>query len=105
MNDQNILYLLAFIGWLVLVSGKFFDRPDGAWEWIKEYAGFLVVSLLTTAGTVLVGFGDDVDPGSNAARTLAFTLAATVGEGIWRTFTLRKAAQQRKAYRASKGLK
>lgn len=102
MTDQTIYFLLGGIGWASLVLGKFFDRDNGAWPWVKEYAGFVILSALAVAGALLIGPGDGVALGSNGARLLAFTLAATSGEAIWRAFTARKAAANRRASRAAR---
>jgi len=79
MNDQQIIFLLAFIGWATMILTRYKNRDTTTGDWFKENWLNAVLSAMAVCSLMLIGPGDDVDLGSYVARTWAAGLGLGAG--------------------------
>lgn len=83
MTPQLQLYVLAALGYVLMIGSKAWKRDEsslGKWFASKNNVGFMVFALILVASTMLIGPGDGADLTSTMARTWAFGVAVTVSE-------------------------
>ena len=98
MNNEEIYYLLGALGYIAHTAGKIGQRSGTVTEWLKGNLGYLVISAVAVAGSLLISAGDGVDLGTTAMRTLAFTIAATSAETVRMGYKVPAETKIRKAH-------
>lgn len=99
MTDHDIYYLIAFIAYLLHTFGKIEQRHGTVMQWLKDNRKYLFITTLIQAAVLLIGPGDGIDYGSNAARMFAFSGSFAVAEVVRMGF---KIPEERKARMAAK---
>lgn len=89
MTDLQTFYLLAALGVVAHILGKLYQRTGTLKDWWNEQTDgkylnrrYVVVTVLATAVTALIGPGDGVSMGTATAKIGAFSIAAMGCEAI-----------------------
>lgn len=97
MTDHHIYYLIAVIAYALHTYGKVEQRHGTVAQWLTDNRKYLVLTTLIQAAVLLIGPGDGVDYGSNAARMFAFSGSFAIAEVIRMGFKIPEERKARKA--------
>lgn len=100
MSDQQIYFLIAILAYMLHTYGKLEQRPGTVKDWLRENRSYLFVSTIIQFAVILIGPGDGVEYGTNAARMFAFAGSVTMAEVIRMGFKIPEERRVRKAHAA-----